>query len=88
MGVREKTRRAHLLAPTPDPEDSLEELSELTQSAGARVEGKILQNRERLDPATLVGRGKLEEIRQQAVARELDLLIFDFDLTPTQQRKY
>ena len=86
MGVREKARRGRLLAPTLDPEDSLEELSELTQSAGARVEGKILQNRERLDPATLVGRGKLEEIRQQAVALELDLLIFDFDLTPTQQR--
>ena len=68
------------------PEESLQELSELTRSAGAVVEETILQSRDRLDPATLVGRGKLEEIRQQVAEKNVDLLIFDSELTPTQQR--
>ncbi len=86
MGVKEKSHKGRSSAPRPDPEDSLEELSELTQSAGAFVAEKILQTRERLDSATLVGRGKLEEIRQQAQGGNIDLLIFDRELTPTQQR--
>ena len=68
------------------PEDSLQELSELARSAGAIVEDSVLQNRERPDPATLVGRGKLQEIRQIVAATGADLIIFDSDLTPTQQR--
>ena len=86
MGVKAKLPDRLLAAARLDPEDSLQELAELTESAGARVEEKILQTRERLDPATLVGRGKLEEIRQRVAGRESVLLIFDFDLTPTQQR--
>ena len=69
-----------------DPEDSLKELAELTQSAGAIVDETILQSRERVDPATVVGRGKLEEIRQRIVGGNATILIFDFDLTPTQRR--
>ena len=46
----------------------------------------MLQSRERLDPATLIGRGKLAEIGQQAGAEQANLLIFDHELTPTQQR--
>ena len=86
MGVKAKLPERLRSAARLDPEDSLQELAELTESAGARVEEKILQTRERLDPATLVGRGKLEEIRQRIAGRESILLIFDFDLTPTQQR--
>jgi len=48
--------------------------------------GTTLQTRDRLDPATLVGRGKVEQLRQEVAARDADLLIFDFDLSPTQQR--
>jgi GTP-binding protein HflX len=69
-----------------EPEESLDELEELARSAGARVIEKTLQSRDRLDPATLVGRGKLEEIHRQAAAQQADLLIFDHELTPTQQR--
>ncbi len=69
-----------------DPEESLAELAELTRSAGGIVEETILQGRERLDPATLVGSGKLEEIRDRMAATGASLLIFDFELTPTQQR--
>jgi len=62
------------------------ELAELARSAGAIVADTVVQSRERLDPATLIGRGKLEEVRQRLAETGADLLIFDADLTPTQQR--
>jgi GTP-binding protein HflX len=66
--------------------DSLDELRELAESAGAKIEGSLLQVREALDPATLVGRGKLEEIRTEAQFRDVPLVIVDHDLTPVQLR--
>ena len=69
-----------------DAEDSLRELKELTFSAGARVVGTALQRMPEPDPATLLGRGKVHEIRTQARAARADLVIFDHDLTPTQLR--
>jgi len=66
--------------------DSLDELQELAESAGANVLGSILQVRDTLDPATLVGRGKLEEIRAEAHLRRVPLVIVDHDLTPVQLR--
>ncbi|MGH9786210.1 MAG: GTPase HflX, partial [Terriglobia bacterium] len=71
---------------TPALDDSLRELAELARTAGAVVEETVVQSRERLDHATLVGRGKLDEIRQRLAATASDLLIFDCELTPTQQR--
>jgi len=66
--------------------ESLAELVELAQSAGAEITGTIFQLRDTADPATLVGRGKLEEIRAEATARQAPLIIFDSELTPVQQR--
>jgi GTPase len=66
--------------------DSLGELEELAQSAGANIVGSLLQVRDVLDPATLVGRGKLDEIRAEAEARGVPLVIVDHDLTPVQLR--
>jgi GTPase len=66
--------------------ESLEELAELARSAGAVVAGSILQMREAIDPATVLGKGKLEEIRAEAQARQAPLIIFDRELTPVQQR--
>jgi len=66
--------------------DSLDELAELAQSAGARIEGSLLQVRDALDPATLVGKGKLEEIRIEAQMRKVPLVIVDHNLTPVQLR--
>jgi GTP-binding protein HflX len=66
--------------------DSLEELQELAESAGAGIAGSLLQVRDSLDPATLVGRGKLEEIRAEAQSRRVPLVIVDHDLTPVQLR--
>ncbi len=66
--------------------ESLEELAELARSAGAIVAGSILQMREAIDPATVVGRGKLEEICAEAQALNAPLIIFDRELSPVQQR--
>ena len=66
--------------------ESLIELEELALSAGADVVGTLFQVRDKADPATLVGRGKLDEIRAEANARQAPLIIFDSELTPMQQR--
>jgi GTPase len=67
-------------------EESLAELRTLAQSAGAEVTGEFLQHRDRPDPATLIGKGKLEEIAGAAASVSADLLLFDHDLTASQQR--
>jgi GTP-binding protein HflX len=67
-------------------EESLEELRTLALSAGAEVTGEFLQHRDRPDPATLIGKGKLEEIAGAAASVSADLLLFDHDLTASQQR--
>src|ERR1700694_2501057 len=66
--------------------ESLTELVELATSAGAEVAGTLFQVRDKADPATLVGRGKLDEIRAEANARQAPLIIFDSELSPMQQR--
>src|SRR5258705_4307701 len=66
--------------------ESLAELVELARSAGADVAGTVFQLRAAADPATLVGRGKLEEIAAEANARKAPLIIFDCNLSPMQQR--
>ena len=67
-------------------EESLDELRTLALSAGAQVAGEFLQHRDKPDPATLIGKGKLEEIAGAAASVSADLLLFDHDLTASQQR--
>jgi len=67
-------------------EESLEELRDLATSAGAQVAGEFLQHRDKPDPATLIGKGKLQEIAGAAASVSADLLVFDHDLTASQQR--
>jgi len=67
-------------------EESLAELRELATSAGAKVVGEVLQRRDRPDPATLIGRGKLEEISGAAASTRAHVILFDHDLSPSQQR--
>ena len=69
-----------------DAEESMAELRALAGSAGAEVVGEILQRRDRPDPATLIGAGKLEEIAGAAASLDADLVLFDHDLSPSQQR--
>jgi GTP-binding protein HflX len=67
-------------------EESLSELAALAQTAGACVAGRTLQERPAPDPAFYVGRGKAEELCLFVGAQDLDLLIFDDELSPGQQR--
>lgn len=64
-----------------DAEVSINELEELARSAGAEVVAKVIQQRAEYDRATLIGRGKLDEIKEIAEAEDVDLLIFDHELT-------
>ena len=67
-------------------EVSMDELEELARTAGAVVAAKIIQKRDKPDSATYVGSGRLEEIKSFTEANDVDLLIFDGELTPSQQR--
>lgn len=69
-----------------DAETSIDELEELAHTAGAEVLGKLIQRRERIEAATFVGYGKLAEIIFFCENNDVDLLIFDSELTPSQQR--
>ena len=62
------------------------ELRELTASAGAAIAGEVLQRRPKPDPATLIGSGKVEELKGAIASTSPDLVIFDHELTPSQQR--
>src|SRR5712692_7801 len=66
--------------------ESLSELEELARSAGAEVAGSIFQMREAVDPSTVIGRGKLEEVKIEAQMRRAPVVVFDGSLTPGQQR--
>jgi GTP-binding protein HflX len=65
---------------------SLEELALLADTAGAEAVMAVVQQRSRFDPATLVGKGKLSELRTEVAAADADLVIFDNELSPAQER--
>ncbi len=67
-------------------EESLNELESLAESAGARVAEKSIQTRPRADSATLIGSGKVEQLKAQILFHEATTVIFDRELSPTQQR--
>jgi len=64
----------------------MEELGELARSAGAAVVGSVIQDRPRRDPATLIGKGKAAEVGRLADEKAADVIVFDDELTPAQQR--
>ncbi|GAB4250007.1 MAG: GTPase HflX [Acidobacteriota bacterium] len=76
-----RDRRSRPLA-----EASLEELRELVTSAGATVVDAVLQERAAPDPAYFIGRGKVAELVDRVLAHDADLVVFDEDLSPAQQR--
>ena len=71
---------------TASTEESLEELAELASSAGATVLGSDIQVRQTAHRATLIGQGKVEELRRWVVEVDADLVLFDRSLFPSQQR--
>jgi GTP-binding protein HflX len=67
-----------------DPRDPLGELASLAKTAGAKVVGKVLQNRHKIDAGTYIGSGKAIEIAELAKEQKADVIIFDNDLSPGQ----
>ncbi len=69
-----------------EAEESLEELSRLADTATLAEAGRLLQRRERIDPACYIGRGKAAALKSLAVETQADLIVFDNDLSPAQMR--
>jgi GTP-binding protein HflX len=69
-----------------DAEASLAELALLADTAGADPVESVLQRRDSPDPATYIGKGKADELRGLADALDVDVVIFDDELSPAQQR--
>jgi GTP-binding protein HflX len=70
-----------------DAERSLEELAGLADAAGARVVLRVLQERPKPDPATFLGRGKVELLTAAAGEADVDVIVFDNELSPAQLRE-
>lgn len=68
-------------------EDSLAELAQLARTAGIEVVGQTYQRLGRINPATFIGKGKVEELVNLRAELEFDVLIFDEELSPRQQRE-
>jgi GTPase len=69
-----------------DAEESMDELQELATSAGVVVQDRIIQRRTAIDPRTVLGKGKLEELLVRALQLGADLMVFDRELSPAQVR--
>ncbi|HKF22216.1 MAG TPA: GTPase HflX [Candidatus Angelobacter sp.] len=67
-------------------EETLAEFRELALSAGAEIAGEFVQRRDRPDPATLIGKGKLQEIAGAVASSRADVVLVDHELSPSQQR--
>jgi len=65
---------------------ALDELRELAASAGARIIDEVIQRRDRPDPKTFIGKGKVEESREEVLLERADVVIFDDDLSPSQAK--
>jgi len=68
------------------PEESLDELASLVGTAGGTVVGRVAQMRSELDSSTLMGSGKLEELKHRVSADSIDLVVVDQEISGTQQR--
>lgn len=67
-----------------DTQESLDELEELAETAGAETVGKMIQNREAIHPGTYIGKGKIEEVRALVLAMDATGVICDDELSPAQ----
>lgn len=86
---REKIVLVGMVFPDSSPEQldrDLEELALLVDTAGADVMATVIQRRDRPDPATFLGSGKVEELHQICLAVDADTVVFDHNLSPAQQR--
>ncbi len=88
VGVELKTRQAvRDNQPLFSVEDSLEELAALADTAGIDVQGATYQRLDSIRPSTYIGKGKLEELQAYRDELDIDVFIFDDELSPGQQRE-
>ena len=86
-GVKDRTILVSVTTgPIADAEESMAELSELANSAGVIVQDTVIQRRQAIDPRTVLGRGKLDELLIRSLQLGADMLIFDRELSPAQVR--
>jgi GTPase len=86
-GVKDRTILVGVsTGPVADAEESMAELEELASSAGIIVQDKVIQRRQAIDPRTVLGRGKLDELLIRSLQLGADMLVFDRELTPAQVR--
>jgi GTP-binding protein HflX len=88
LGRPERAILVGVILPHSDatPDDPLDELRGLAKTAGVQVLGSMLQKRHRVDIATYIGSGKVQELRALVIAQEADVVVFDNDLGPAQTR--
>ncbi|HXA52627.1 MAG TPA: GTPase HflX, partial [Candidatus Acidoferrum sp.] len=86
MGLDWKRRGGASRENAVPPEESLDELAELASSAGAQILDRTIQSRNAPEAATLIGKGKVEELAAAVQSGDAEVVIFDQDLSPTQQR--
>jgi GTP-binding protein HflX len=75
-----------VLAQAVDPDDELAELNDLARTAGVEPVARLVQHRQRPDPRTYVGKGKLDELKQAYKSAAAEVLLVDDELSPSQQR--
>ena len=78
--------RSPVLREDSTDEESLQELAALVETAGGQVVGSILQSRDKPDPPSFIGEGKVEEVKTMVTLESATLVIFDNDLSPSQIR--
>lgn len=78
--------RSPVLREDSTDEESLQELAALVETAGGQVVGSILQSRDKPDPHSFIGEGKVEEVKTMVALESTTLVIFDNDLSPSQIR--
>lgn len=78
--------RSPVLREDSTDEESLQELAALVETAGGQVVGSILQSRDKPDPHSFIGEGKVEEVKTMVTLESATLVIFDNDLSPSQIR--
>ena len=82
VGVIHRTNTEEIIA------EHLEELTLLADTAGAEVVGSITQKIQKINPVYYIGKGKAEQVIHQAKELDIDLIIFDDDLSPAQTKNY
>ncbi|MCL5037488.1 MAG: GTPase HflX [Chloroflexi bacterium] len=82
----ERTILVGVFLPGEEEEEAMEELGRLAESAKANVVGTLIQHKDRLQPGTLLGKGKVAQLQEMAIGKNASLVIFNNDLKPMQER--